>query len=157
MGFHTLRAIAGALILQSLNANAVCGSWSQQTHGPTITTGLNYYRSPAIKMPSRLSGKTKTINVSWRILTSSVPHGLTIELCTHYRCQTLPNLHGSMSLPTGYSIQNAYFFRYKIKNRGQLHPAIFVIKNSLTINYCQFKKAMKIQKKHSYENARLRN
>lgn len=123
-----------SLFLFPLETPAASGSWSGTSAGGSVSVGGQILSSrplnPTLPAGARLS------RISWRIsLLSPPPPGLQIKLCSQNRCVLLDSLSGNKQVTTSLTASGPFYFVYSVESRGQLAPALNVIKNQLTINY----------------------
>lgn len=91
----------------------------------------------AINAPLSVPDGASTRRISWRIeLLNPVPPGLEIKLCDEMHCMKLDALSGQKDSSVPFSPRSRYRFIYSVNSVGKLSPALNVVSNQLTVNYC---------------------
>ncbi|EFH7843624.1 flagellar protein FlhE [Escherichia coli] len=134
-----MKAINTTLLLLALHSTlclASAGSWSQQSSGGTLTTGEELLVGRVIHAPTVVPRNAPVKYITWKInLLTPPPQGLEINLCSTTWCQPLPALAGHLTPTHHLSAGGIFHFIYNVRYKGQLIPAMTVVKNQLTIGY----------------------
>ncbi|XTZ39337.1 flagellar protein FlhE [Salmonella enterica] len=128
--------LALPLLVMPAAAQEKGGAWSRTATGGRITLGQQLLIGHLIKAPASTPRSATITRFSWRIkLLSPPPPGLEIKLCRSDKCYQLPALSGSQSVKFPLSPAGEFRFIYNVNSLGQLHPALHVVSNQLTVNY----------------------
>ncbi len=134
-----MKAINSAFLLLALHSSlclASTGTWSQQSGGGTLTTGEILLVGRVIHAPAAVPHNAPVRSISWKInLLTPPPQGLEINLCSTTWCQPLPALSGHLTPVRHLSANGPFHFIYNVRYKGQLIPAVTVVRNQLTIGY----------------------
>ncbi len=125
-------------LLLALPASALAGagSWTGSSTAGQLSVGGQIMVSQPISAPAPMPAGVKTAAVSWQIaLLSAPPAGLQIKLCGSNRCLTLNSLRGHQAIARDKPLTGPWHFVYNVQSKGQLRPALTVVKNQLTVNY----------------------
>lgn len=136
MKMMPLIALLLILPISSATLASSGGSWSRLAGGCTLTVGNQTMSSPSLLAPEGLAPDAHVMQISWRIVPlSPVPAGFTVQLCRSDQCRTLPTLNGSLRLKQSVPAAGDFRFVYTVAHKGQLHPAVTVVSNQLTVSY----------------------
>lgn len=134
-----MKAINTAFLLLALHSSlclASAGSWSQQSSGGTLTTGEVLLVGRVLHAPTVVPRNAPVKYITWKInLLTPAPQGLEINLCSTNWCQPLPTLAGHLTPVRHLSAGGIFHFIYNVRYKGQLIPAMTVVRNQLTIGY----------------------
>lgn len=112
------------------------GSWSKDSAGGVITVGNQEMRSQRMPPPADVPQNAVVERISWHIsLLSRPPPSLKVMLCHSGACRQLSGLSGVLTPYSDWPAKENYQFIYIVKSRGQLRPALHVVRNHITVNY----------------------
>lgn len=129
-------SLLSILCLSGAAQAATTGSWTQDGAGGHVSVGHQPSRSNALHPPSSVPANAKATRIHWQVsLLSSPAAELKIQLCHSQGCEQLQGLSGEFTPQSSWPANDTYYFVYTVNTRGQLHPALRVIRNKLTLNY----------------------
>lgn len=108
-----------------------------QAQGTIIRHTNIAYRSQPLIMDTDITTQNSTVSsISWQYKASDpVPPGMAVRLCQDQRCIDLATTSGTYYAVDGFSMSNPFYFIYQISGSTPLPKPIYIVSNSIVINY----------------------